>query len=98
MDREMRSRVYALELLTTQLISEYLRTVPDPKAQASWARTHLHEAAATMPVDAVGFDEEARLRVGIKEQVTRILDTALSRALAAPEVSRDWGTGPHAGA
>ena len=26
----MKARVYALELLTTQLISEYLRTVPNP--------------------------------------------------------------------
>ena len=30
MDIELRARVYSLELLTTQLISEYLRTVPEP--------------------------------------------------------------------
>jgi hypothetical protein len=98
MDLEMRSRVYALELLTTQLISEYLRTVPDPKAQANWARALLHESAETLRIDADGLDEEARLRIGIKEQVTRLLDAALSRALAEPRVSREWGTGPQAGA
>jgi len=41
MDIDTHGRVYALELLTTQLISEYLRTVPDPTAQTKWARGHL---------------------------------------------------------
>jgi hypothetical protein len=89
MDLDMRSHVYVLELLATQLISEYLRTVHDPKAQESWARTQLHEVAETMLVDAQGFDDEARLRLGIKEQVTRILGTALLRTLAVPPISRD---------
>jgi hypothetical protein len=38
MDVEVKARLYALELLTTQLISEYLRTVPEPVKQAEWAR------------------------------------------------------------
>ena len=52
MDVEMRGRMYALELLTTQLISEYLRTVPDAPAQTKWARGHLPEAAETLTVEA----------------------------------------------
>jgi hypothetical protein len=51
MDLDMTARVYALELLTTQLISEYLQTVPDPAAQTKWARRHLHLLAEGMPVE-----------------------------------------------
>jgi putative SOS response-associated peptidase YedK len=64
MDVEMRGRMYALELLTTQLISEYLRTVPDAPAQTKWAKGHLHEAAETLAVETESLDDEARLRVG----------------------------------
>jgi hypothetical protein len=41
-DLDMKARGHMLELLTTQLISEYLRTVADPGAQTKWARQHLH--------------------------------------------------------
>jgi hypothetical protein len=98
MDAEMRGRVYALELLTTQLISEYLRTVPDPAAQTTWARGQLHGAAETLAVEAESLDDEARLRVGIKGHVTRILDAALLRTQATPLIPRVWDTGPQAGA
>jgi hypothetical protein len=84
MDVEMRGRMYALELLTTQLISEYLRTVPDAAAQTKWAKGHLHEAAETLAVETESLDDEARLRVGMKGHVNRILDAALLRAQATP--------------
>ena len=66
MDLDMKARVYVLELLTTQLISEYLRTVPDPVAQTNWARQHLHLLADGMPVETESLDQEVRLRVSIK--------------------------------
>ena len=49
---ERTSRLYALELLTTQLISEYLRSVPDPVGQVRWATEHLLGAADGMRLDA----------------------------------------------
>jgi hypothetical protein len=98
MDVEMRGRMYALELLTTQLISEYLRTVPDAAAQTKWAKGHLHEAAETLAVETESLDDEARLRVGMKGHVNRILDAALLRAQATPLIPRVWDTGPQAGA
>jgi hypothetical protein len=98
MDIDMKARVYALELLTTQLISEYLRTVPDPAAQTKWAREHLHRLADGMPVETEGFDEEARLRVGIKADVSGILETALARAKTTPLRPPSYEIGPQAGA
>ena len=98
MDLDTRARVYALELLTTQLISEYLRTVPDPAAQTKWAREHLHRLADGMAVETESLDEEARLRVAIKEDVTGILETALARAKATPLHPPSYETGPQAGA
>jgi hypothetical protein len=96
MDVEMSGRVYALELLTTQLISEYLRTVPDAPAQTKWARGHLHEAVETLAVETESLDDEARLRVGIKGHLNRILDAALLRSQAIPLIPRVWDTGPGA--
>lgn len=63
-DIDTRARVYALELLTTQLISEYLRAVPESAKQAAWAREHLYRITETIPVEGDGFDEEARLLLG----------------------------------
>jgi hypothetical protein len=97
MDLDMRARFYALELLTTQLISEYLRTVPDPAAQTKWASEHLPGMTDALAVETETLDEEARLRVSIKENVTRILDTALARAKSIPLVRPSYDTGPKAG-
>lgn len=97
MDIDTTARLYALELLTTQLISEFLRTVPEPEKQAAWAREHLHRLAETMPVESGGFDEEARLRVTIKDAVGRTLDAALLRAQTTPLRPPSWDTGPQAG-
>ena len=84
MDIELKTRIYALELLTTQLISEYLRTVPDPTAQAHWARDHLRRVADVLPVESQSLDEEARLRASVKDHLTRTLDGALARAVTTP--------------
>jgi hypothetical protein len=65
MEVEMSGRVYALELLTTQLISEYLRTVPDAAAQTKWARGHLHEAAEIVAI-------ETELRAQAKPLIPRV--------------------------
>jgi hypothetical protein len=98
MDLDMTARVLVLELLTTQLISEYLRTVPDPAAQTKWARQHLHLLADGMPVETASLDDEARLRVSIKERVADILRTALARAQTTPLRPPSYETGPQAGA
>jgi len=85
------TRVHALELLTTQLISEYLRTVPDAAAQTKWAREHLRGAADAMAIETESLDDEARLRVSIKGEVSRILDAALVRATPLAQRSRQAG-------
>lgn len=92
------ARVYALELLTAQLISEYLRTVPDPAAQAKWARDHLHHLADGMPLETESLDEEARLWVGIKTKESGILETALAPARVTPLRPPSYETGPREGA
>jgi hypothetical protein len=88
MDLDVKVRVYALELLTTQLISEYLRTVPDPAPQTKWARQHLHLLVDGMPVETESLDDEARLRVGIKEGLSNVRDMALARA-QTPQTIRE---------
>jgi hypothetical protein len=98
MDLDMTARVYALELLTAQLISESLRTVPDPAEQTKWAREHLHHLADGMPVETERLDEGARLRVGIKTKVSGILETALARAKDRPLRPLSYETGPREGA
>lgn len=84
MDIELKARIYALELLTTQLISEYLRTVPDPTAQAHWAADHLRLVADGLSIETESLDEEARLRASIKDHLARVLDGALARAVTTP--------------
>ena len=84
MDIELESRVCALELLTAQLISEYLRTVPDPNAQASWAREQLVRLADDMAMRTDRVDEEARFRAAVKEHIRNILDQATARAVKMP--------------
>jgi hypothetical protein len=97
MDIEMRGRVYALELLTTQLISEYLRAVPDPAGQAKWAADHLRRLADDLPLDTGGIDEEARVRLCVKDHVGSVLDAALARALTTPLQLPSYDIGPQAG-
>jgi|SRR6185312_2868668 len=97
MEIETTTRLYALELLTIQLISEYLRSVPDPDGQASWARRQLHGAADGMVIETASLDEEARWRLGIKDNVTRILGAALARAKTTPFRQPSYDTGPQAG-
>lgn len=97
MDVEMNGRIYALELLTMQLISEYLRSVPDAVAQTKWARGHLHGAAESLVIETESLDDEARLRIGIKGHIDRILNAALLRAQTTPLIPRVWDTGPEAG-
>jgi hypothetical protein len=58
--------------------------VPDPAAQAQWAKQHLHALADALRVDADGFDDEARLRVGIKADISRIIGDAAARAQTIP--------------
>lgn len=97
MEVELRARVYSLELLAIQLISEYLRTTPEPAKQAAWALDHLQRIAETMPVGSDGFDDEARLRLGIKNHIAQTLGAALARAQTTPLRPRSWDIGPQAG-
>jgi hypothetical protein len=84
MDIDLEARVCALELLTAQLISEYLRTVPDPAAQARWARDQLRRFAEERATQTDNLDERARLRVSIDAHVGGLLEQALARAAAIP--------------
>lgn len=88
MSIEIEARVHAFELLLTQLISEYLRGVPDSRQQAAYAREQLARAAAQMPLPSRSLDEEAKLRVRIEEEVARVLDAALQRTVTIPLYTR----------
>jgi hypothetical protein len=61
MDAELKARTHALELLITQVISENLRAVPNPTAQAQLAKLHLQA-----PVDALRVDVAKTCGAGIK--------------------------------
>lgn len=97
METELSARIYALELLTTQLISETCAKSRSRCANEVGTRA-LHPLAEVMPADAETFDEEARPRVGVKAYVNGILDEALARAKAALPIQRSWDIGPQAGA
>ncbi len=97
MESPLRARIYALELLTTQLISEYLRATPEPAKQAEWARDHLQRLAEIHTVESDSLDDEARLRLAIREDIAGILDAALARAQSLPRRPRSWDIGPQAG-
>jgi hypothetical protein len=98
MDVEDKARMLALELLLTQLIAEQLRAVPDPEAQQRSAGAQLARAADELSLATESLDEEARLRVRIKEKVSAILEAALAAARAAPRQARDWQRGYEGGA
>jgi hypothetical protein len=53
--------------------------------------------ADALAVETETLDDEARLRVSIKEDVMRILDIALARAKSIPLVQPSYDTGPQAG-
>jgi hypothetical protein len=98
MEIEQAARLYALELLTTQLFADYFRTMADPAAQREWVRGKLHESADAQALGGMRPDEATRLRRRVKAELTRLLDTALAQAQATPLQPRDWSTGPQFGA
>ena len=87
MDIELQARLCATELLLTKVISEYLRSAPDPREQANYAREQLRWAIARMPLEAQSLDE-AKLRVRIEDNIIKILDAALQRTTAIPLYTR----------
>ena len=97
MDIEAKARLHAIELLVTQLISEYLRMVPDPRGQVAHAGEQLHRTAQQIPIDAADLDEEARLRVRIQDVVDEILQAALRQVQAIPAAPRSWRDGYEGG-
>ena len=84
MDIEMQARLCATELLLRQMISEYLRSAPDPREQANHTREQLRWAIARMPLETQSLDDEAKLRVRIEDKIAEILDLALQRTVAIP--------------
>ena len=76
-------RHLAPQLLVSQLIADQLRSVPAPEERARWALDQRRCAADTMLIEGVGLDEEARLRVRVKERVVEILEAALERVRAS---------------
>lgn len=84
MDIETTARMHAHELILTQLISDFLSTVPDPREQVKHARERLTRAVDEMTFNALTLDEAARLRVRMQEGVSEILDAALQRTVVVP--------------
>jgi hypothetical protein len=93
-DIDMGTRICALELLTTHLISEYLRTVPDPAAQARWVGDRLRSLVDDLPVRSQGLDDEVRVRTTIKRHIARALEDALARAVAIPLMRPSYPASP----
>jgi len=80
MEIDLAARVHAVELLTTQLVSEYLRSFPDAAARALSARGELSRLADNLSLGSDRPDEAARLQAAIKHELARLLDGALARA------------------
>ena len=72
----------------------HCRQSPDSQ---DYSATGTASAADAMAVETASLDEEARLRVGIKEDVTRILAAALARAKTTPLRPPPYDIGPQAG-
>ncbi|HXQ50422.1 MAG TPA: hypothetical protein VN802_04950 [Stellaceae bacterium] len=84
MDIEELARLYALELLVTQLIGEQLEATPDPQEQCGRARWQLGALVEKMRFADLTLDDEARLRLRVRERVFDVLDTANRRAIGSP--------------
>jgi hypothetical protein len=80
MDIQTTARLSALELLTTELLSAHLLTVPDPESEVTWAIDHLRNAIDAMPIGNGTAKEMATLRAAVKDDLNRILKAALAQA------------------
>jgi hypothetical protein len=90
MDIQTTARLSALELLTTELLSAHLLAVPDSELEVNWAIDHLRHTVDAMPSSGTAKDM-AKLREAVKDELSRILKTALAQA---KQVGRErWDTG-----
>jgi hypothetical protein len=80
MDIQTAAHLSALELLTTELLSAHLLTVPESELEVTWAIDHLREAVDAMPVGNRTAKDIATLRTAVKDDLSRILKAALAQA------------------
>jgi hypothetical protein len=80
MDIQTTARLSALELLTTELLSARLLTVPDPELEVTWAIDNLCEAVDAMALGKGSAEDVARLPAAVKDDLSRILKAALAQA------------------
>ncbi len=91
MDIQTTARLSALELLTTELLSAHLLTVPDSELEVTWAIDHLRSVVDAMPFGNATAKDMATLRAAVKDELSRILNAALAQAR---QVGRQrWDTG-----
>ena len=74
------ARLSALELLTTELLSAHLLTVPDPEPDVAWAVDQLNKVVDAMPTRDLSAGETVKLRTAVKDDLSRILKAALAQA------------------
>ena len=80
MDIQTTARLSALELLTTELLSAHLLTAPDPELEVTWAIDHLRSVVDAMSIGSGTAKDTATLRAAVKDDLSRILKTALAQA------------------
>jgi hypothetical protein len=91
MDIQTTARLSALELLTTELLSARLLTVPDPELEVTWAIDHLCQAVDATAPGKGSTEDMTRLSAAVKEDLSRILKAALAQAKQVDQQRWDEG-------
>jgi hypothetical protein len=76
----MTARLYALELLITELLSAHLLTVSDSELEVAWAIDHLRDVVDAAPIGNSAAGDVVTLRAAAKDDLSRILKRALAQA------------------
>lgn len=91
MDIQTTARLSALELLTTELLSAHLLTVPDSEFEVNWAIEQLRKAVDAMEIGSGTAKEITVLREAVKDELSRILKAALAQVKQAGRQRWDVG-------